>query len=188
MHLVDLWLPIVVSAVFVFVVSSIIHMFLPIHKGDYKKLPAEDKVMAELRNQGVTPGVYHFPKMDSPNDMKSPEYLEKFKKGPVGLLTVIPAGPTPGMAKNLIQWFLFCLLISAFAAYIGGKLIPAGADYHMVFRWTGTIAILGYSVSSLSESIWMGRPWKITMKHVCDGIVYGLVTAGSFGWLWPKAM
>lgn len=188
MQLVDLWLPIVVSAVFVFVVSSIIHMFLPIHKGDYRKLPAEDKVMTELRNQGVTPGVYMFPKTDNPKDMKSPEYLEKFKKGPVGLLTVIPAGSTPGMAKNLVQWCLFCLLISAFAAYIGGKLIPAGADYRTVFRWTGTIAILGYSASSISESIWMGRPWKITWKHVCDGIVYGLVTAGTFGWLWPKAM
>ena len=39
-----LWLPILLSAVIVFVASSIIHMVLPVHRGDYRKLPEEDRV------------------------------------------------------------------------------------------------------------------------------------------------
>ena len=44
--LADLWLPILVSGVVVFVVSSVIHMLIPIHRGDYAKLPGEDAVRA----------------------------------------------------------------------------------------------------------------------------------------------
>src|SRR6266851_8791731 len=38
-----LWLPIVLSAVIVFVASSIMYMLLPYHRSDYRKLPEEDK-------------------------------------------------------------------------------------------------------------------------------------------------
>src|SRR5579863_8933433 len=41
-----LWLPILLSSVFVFLASSIIHIALPRwHKGDYLKVPNEDEVM-----------------------------------------------------------------------------------------------------------------------------------------------
>jgi hypothetical protein len=187
MDLVTLWLPIVLSAVFVFVASSLLHMVIPIHKGDYQKMQGEEKILAEMRNGGLTPGVYMFPGMQSMKDCKSPEFLEKYKKGPVGVITVFSTGPTPSMAKNLIQWFLFCLLINTFVAYVC-TLLPAGTAYPVVFRWAGTVAILGYAATNLPASIWMGQPWRITLKFVFDGIVYGLVTAGTFGWLWPKAM
>ena len=86
-----LWLPILLSAVIVFVASSIIHMVLPIHKSDYRKLPEEDRVLDAIRAAGVTPGrIYHFP-YTTHKEMKSPEAVERFKRGPVGLLTVIPA-------------------------------------------------------------------------------------------------
>ena len=75
--LVDLWLPILLSAVFVFVVSSILHMLIPIHKGDFKKMPGEEKVLEEMRAQGVQPGSYMFPYVGSPKEMCSPEMIEK---------------------------------------------------------------------------------------------------------------
>ena len=57
-----LWLPILLSAVIVFIVSALIHMALPIHKSDYRKLPDEERVLDALRSAGVTPGRrYHFP-------------------------------------------------------------------------------------------------------------------------------
>ena len=90
-----LWVPILLSAVIVFVASSIIHMVLPYHRSDYKKLPDEDKVTAALRSAGVTRGMYVFPYCTH-KEMKSPEVVEKFKRGPVGLLTVFPSG-TPAM-------------------------------------------------------------------------------------------
>jgi hypothetical protein len=187
MELASLWLPILLSAVFVFVVSSVLHMMLPIHKGDYKQVPGEASLLAEMRKHSVGPGVYMFPHAPSMKDCKSPEYLEKYRQGPVGVVTVMAVGPTPSMGKNLVQWFFFCLLISCFSAYVC-TLLPAGTGYGVVFRWAGTVAILGYSASNLADSIWGGRPWGITLKYVFDGIVYGLVTAGTFGWLWPQAM
>lgn len=180
----DLWLPILLSAVIVFVASSIIHMVLPYHRSDYRKLPEEDKVLDALRAVGVTPGpMYHFPHCTQ-KEMKSPEAVEKFKRGPVGLLTVIPSGP-PAMGKYLAKWFLFCVLISVFVAYLTGRTRGSGAEYLEVFRVAGTAAFLGYAAAQIQDSIWKGQPWSVTFKHVFDGLIYALLTAGTFGWLWP---
>ena len=81
--LIDLWLPILLSAVFVFIASSIIHMVIPIHQSDYQKLPAEEDLREAMRGQGVQPGEYLFPCPASVKDMSSPEHLEKLKQGPV---------------------------------------------------------------------------------------------------------
>ena len=75
-----LWLPIVLSAVIVFVASSIMHMVLPYHRSDYKQLPNEEAAAAALR--GVPPGQYIIPHCTH-EQLKSPEVLEKFKTGPV---------------------------------------------------------------------------------------------------------
>ena len=47
--LTSLWLPILLSAVVVFAASSIIHMVLPYHRNDFKKLPDEEGFLAALR-------------------------------------------------------------------------------------------------------------------------------------------
>jgi hypothetical protein len=104
-----LWLPILLSAVFVFIVSSILHMVLPIHRNDYGKLPGEPAVLEAMRTQSVTPGTYMFPRPDSVKDMCSPEMQEKYNQGPVGYLTVLPNGQ-PAMGKNLVLWFLYPLV------------------------------------------------------------------------------
>lgn len=184
--LIELWLPILLAAVLVFVVSSIIHMVLPIHRSDYRKLPGEAEVLEAMRAQGVPPGEYVLPCPSSMKDMASPEHLEKLKQGPVGFLTVIPSGP-PALGKSLVQWFVFSLLIGVFAGYVGTISLEAGAEYMQVFRLTGTVAILGYAVTSIPNSIWRGLKWGTTIKFICDGIIYGLVTAGAFAWLWPSA-
>lgn len=181
----DLWLPILLSAVFVFVASSILHMVLPYHKSDYRKLPDEDRVLESLRAAGVTPGrVHHFPHVDF-KDLKSPEVQAKFKRGPVGMLTVVPSGP-PSMGKSLGLWFLFCVIISIFVAYVAGRTLASGTAYLEVFRIAGTVAFVGYGVAQIADSIWKYQTWGVTFKHVFDGLIYALLTAGTFGWLWPK--
>ena len=137
--LIDLWLPILLSAVFVFIASSILHLMIPIHKGDYQKLPGEDEVLEQMRAQGVQPGSYMFPCAASMKDVGSPEMIEKCQLGPVGFLTVVPSGP-PGMGKNLIQWFLYSVLISLVVAYVALLGLFLGATYATVFRVTGTVA------------------------------------------------
>lgn len=180
-----LWLPILLSAVIVFVASSILHMVLPVHKNDYRKLPEEDKVMDALRSAGVTPGrAYHFPYCTH-KEMKTPEAVEKFKRGPVGLLTIIPSGP-PVMGKYLGQWFVYCVFVSFMVAYLTGRTLGPGTNYLMVFRVAGTTGFLAYAVGQIQDSIWKGQEWGVTFKHVVDGLIYGLLTAGTFGWLWPR--
>ncbi len=178
----DLWLPIVLSAVFVFVVSSIIHMVLPIHKSDYKRIPEEEKVMDSLR--GLTPGMYFFP-FCTHQEMKSPEFVEKMKRGPVGLVTIRPTGPVV-LPKFLGMWFVFCLIIGFFTAYVTWHTLPHGVHYLVVFRVAGTSAFMAYGLAHLSSGIWKGQPWGVTIQEVIDGLIYGLVTAGTFGWLWPR--
>jgi hypothetical protein len=180
-----LWLPILLSAIVVFLASSIIHMLLPYHRSDYKKLPNEEKLLEAMRTEGVAPGDYAFPCPAGPKDMKSPEMIEKYKKGPVGFVTVIPSG-APAMGKQLVLWFIFCLVVGVFVAYVTGRTQSAGATYLAVFRVAGTVGFLGYSAALAPDSIWKGQSWSTTIKHMFDGLVYGLLTAGIFGWLWPR--
>lgn len=180
-----LWLPILLSAVIVFVASSILHMALPIHKNDFRKLSDEDKVLDALRAVGVTPGrEYRFP-FCSMKDLKEPATQEKFKRGPVGTLTIMPSG-APSMGKNLAQWFVYSIVVSIFAAYLTGRTRIAGTEYLEVFRVAGCTAFLGYSLALIQNAIWKGETWGVTLKHVLDGLIYGLLTGGTFGWLWPK--
>ncbi len=183
--LASLWLPILLAAVIVFVVSSILHMFLPLHKNDYRKVPDEDKVLAALRGAGVTPGrVYMFPHCTH-QELKSPETQEKFKRGPVGMLQIIASGP-PAMGKLLGLWFLYCVVVGIFAAYLSGRTLAPGTHYLQVFRVAGTTAFLGYGLAQIQDSIWKGQTWGVTVKHLIDSLIYGLLTAGTFGWLWPR--
>jgi hypothetical protein len=182
-----LWLPIVLSVVIVFFVSAIMHMVLSYHKSDYRKLPDEERVTDALRNARITRGPAYFFPYFSFKEMKSAPVVEAMKRGPVGLLTVLPSGP-PAMGKNLFQWFLYCLVISLFAACLAGRTLAVGTVFLEVFRVVGTAAFLGYGAAHAQESIWNGRSWVVTFKHIFDSAIYAVLTAGTFAWLWPKSL
>ncbi|MCH8033853.1 MAG: hypothetical protein IH950_08890 [Bacteroidetes bacterium] len=182
--IVSLWLPILLSAVAVFLISSIIHMVLQYHKNDFVKLPSEEPVMDDLRKANIPPGDYHFPRAKDMKDMNSPEFVEKMKKGPVGFMTIMESGP-PNMGKQLFLWFIYSIIVGIFAAYISGNALAPGAHYLAVFRFAGTTAFVGYSLALMQNSIWYKRNWGATLKSMFDGLIYALFTAGIFGWLWP---
>lgn len=179
-----LWLPILLSAVIVFIASAVIHMALKYHWSDYSALPGEDNVMEAMRKEGVGPGNYHMPHAGSMAQLRSPEVVEKFTKGPVGFVTIIPSGP-PAMGKQLVQWFVFVLVIGVVVAYLTGRTLGPGADYLQVFRVAGTVAFLGFVGAEPVNSIWKGQKWSTSLKNLFDGLVYALLTGGVFGWLWP---
>jgi len=179
-----LWLPILLSAVIVFVVSSIIHMATPWHKNDYPKVANEDKVMDALRSFNIPPGDYMMPRPASMQDMRSAEFAEKRDKGPVMLFTVMPGGPV-SMGKNLVQWFLYAVVVAVFAGYIAGRALPVGAPYPQVFRFVSVAAFMGYALALWQLSIWYRRSWGTTVRSTIDGLIYALLTGGTFGWLWP---
>jgi hypothetical protein len=180
-------LPLLVSAVIVFVASFVIHMVLGYHKSDLRKLPdrQEDEVLDAFRRLNLAPGDYGVPHPGSPDRMKDPAFIAKMKKGPLVLMTVAP-GAAPSMGTNLTQWFVMVLIVNLFAAYVASRAVGPGSDYLMVFRFVGTTAFMGYALGLLPESIWYRRSWVRTLKGVFDGLVYALLTAGVFGWLWPR--
>lgn len=183
--LLSLLIPIVVSAVFVFIASSIIHMATPFHKSDLKKFPNEDDVMSALRGLGLRPGDYAMPKADSMKEMSSPEFIAKMKAGPVAFITVRHAGEV-SMTGNLVQWFLYSIVVSIFAAYVAGISLAPGAEYLKVFQIAGAVAFTGYALALPQSSIWWSKSWGATIRSMIDGLIYGLLTAGVFGWLWPR--
>jgi len=183
--LVSLWLPILLSAVFVFVASSIIHMALKYHHKDYAPLPREGDVMDAMRPFAIAPGDYMVPCPSGPGGMKDPTYLERFKKGPVAIMTVMPTGSF-AMGASLVQWFVYCLVVSVFAAYVTGRTLGPGTPYLVVFRVAGTVAFAGYALALWQDSIWYKRKWSTTLRNNLDGLIYGCLTAGTLGWLWPR--
>ena len=179
----SLWLPILIAAVIVFVASSVIHMAPLWHKSDYRGIPKEAEVVNALRPLGIPPGDYFVPWTEQRN-MKSPEFREKMKQGPVALVSILPNGPVV-MGKPLAQWFVCLLIVGTFTALLAAHTLPAGTPYLRVFKVVLTCSFMGYALALLQNSIWLRRSWVVTLKGCFDGLIYAALTAGTFGWLWP---
>ncbi len=180
-----LWLPILLSSVAVFLVSSLIHMILPWHKSDYPKMAEQDKVMDALHPLNIPPGDYMIPRPTDRNEMVSPEFKEKIKTGPILMMTVMPSGSL-SMGKSLVFWFLYSVIVSIFAAYIAGQAFSTGADGMQIFRFVSITAFLGYSLSLWQMSIWYRRALSLSIKETVDGLIYACLTGLLFVWLWPR--
>jgi hypothetical protein len=181
---VDLWLPILLSAVLVFVASSVIHMALHRwHAQDFKRFPAEDAVMDALRPFNLPPGDYAAPLPDSMAHMSSAEFKAKQARGPSFALTILT---NHSIGRNLAKWFVYSIVVAAFAAYVASLGLPRGAAYMTVFRVTSTVAFAGYALALWQNWIWYSRGLGYTVRTTIDGLVYGLLTGGAFGWLWPS--
>lgn len=181
-----LWLPIVLSAVFVFVLSSLVHMVLQSHKNDYGKLAREDEVLDAMRKLGVAPGQYMFPCAGSMKEFGTPEMQAKFARGPVGTL-IVRGAEGIRMGKALGQWFLLCAVVGVCTAYVAGMNLAAGAEGMRVFRLAGTVALLCHGFSGVNDSIWKGVRWSTALRFGGDGVLYGLATGAVFAWCWPAA-
>jgi hypothetical protein len=180
-----LWLPILLSSIFVFIVSSIIHMASPWHKTDYPKLANEEAVMDALRPLAIAPGDYFMPRPASMADMKSAEFKAKMERGPRVLMTVMPGG-TVGMTRELAMWFVYLIVVGIFTAYITAHALPPGAPARAVVRFAGTVSFLAYAAALWQLSIWYRRAWNITIKATIDSLIYCLVTGLTFAYFWPK--
>jgi hypothetical protein len=184
--LTSLWLPILLSTVIVFVASSIMHTLLPYHRGDYRQLPDEDKLLAAMRAAGLNRGLYIFP-FSGHKDMKSVALREKYQQGPVGMMTIFPSG-LPVMPRFLGMWFAYCLILGIAVAYLTGHTVAPGASYPAVLRVAGTAAFLAYGLGQLSNSVWKGQTWSVTSKEVIDGFVYALLTAALLAGFGPVSV
>lgn len=159
-------------------------MVLRYHRNDFAQLPEEGKVMESLRGFKIDAGDYYMPFANDQKSMNTTEYKEKVSKGPRVVMTVLPSG-NPGMGKALTLWFIYSIVVSFFAAYITSVALEPGTHYLTVFRFIGTTSFMGYGLANMQASIWYGKKWSTTLKNLVDALLYALVTAGTFGWLWP---
>jgi hypothetical protein len=178
----ELWLPVVVSGVALFIASWAAWVLLPHHKGEWKGLPNEVAVTSALKNAGVGPGQYCFPYAAKPEDRKSDAFKAKMQAGPSGFLTVWP-GPC-SMGKNMFCTVLFFVVANFVIAYLATLALHSGDDFMKVFRFVGTAGILTYGTANILNGIWFGRKM---VADIVDGIVYGLITGAIFAAMWPAA-
>jgi hypothetical protein len=181
----DLWLPIIVASVIVFIASFISWMVLPFHKKDFRKLKDEEALFKTLAAMDAEPGMYMFPSCDDPSRMKDPEYKKQWLAGPHGSILLCPAAPNFG--RNLLLVFVFYLVLSFFVAYLASFTVTADAGFGHVMRVTGTAAVLGYVFAAIPNAIFFGKPLRATVLDAIDGIVYGVLTGMIFAWMWPEA-
>ena len=182
--LTDLWLPLLLSGIAVFILSSIFNTIWW-HKHEFPAPPRQEDLLAALRPFNLAPGEYSAPRAASAAEMKDPAYQEKLRQGPVILLTVRPNGPYT-MRRELISWFIYCLVVGGVAACVDSTLLPPGSAYRTVFHTVGLVAFAGYSLALWQAQIWFGRDLVATIKSTIDGLIYALVTAGIFGAMWPS--
>lgn len=181
----SLWLPILVSSVAVFFASFLVWMVLGHHKADIKKLPDEQAFIDRISDLNIPPGTYMWPNCNTAEEMKSPEYMNRYKTGPWGSINVI--GNMPSFGRNLTLTFLFYLVVGVFVAYITGEARRPGAGFGPVFQIASSVAILAYCAGSIPGAIFFGKPVRFMFTDFVDGVVYGLMTGLIFALMWPAA-
>jgi hypothetical protein len=184
MPLSQLWLPILLSAVAVFVTSSLVHMVLPWHKGDYPRMQNEDAVMDAMRPLALPPGDYLFPRPSSMAEMQTPEFAAKMARGPNVLMTVMPNGPV-AMGGTFVKWFIYLIVVSIVVA-ISALGVARGAPGVIVFHQVALVSFAAYALALWQLTIWYHRSVSITLTWTLDAAIYAVVTGLIFAWLWPR--
>ncbi|HMB58174.1 MAG TPA: hypothetical protein VKM35_13325 [Arenimonas sp.] len=181
---VQLWLPILVTAGFIFIASSLIHMVFQWHKSEYQALSNEDAVIAAIRAGTAKPGQYVFPHCPDMKAMQGEEIQKKFREGPIGFLTLRQPGP-PTIGGALIKWFLYTVLIAAIGGAVALQTYGLHSHSHHAGHLVGVLSLLAYAGGSVQHGIWKGVPWAAVAKDILDGLIYAIISALTFWWLWP---
>ena len=185
MHaILQLWLPIVATAVLIFIASSLIHMVFKWHNKEYGQFSNEDEIRAAINAGKPAIGQYVLPHCLDMKDMQNEAMQHKFLEGPIGFITLRPNGP-PKMGGSLLKWFIFSLALAAFCAVLAVQVLGLEADSHRAGHLIGMTSFLAYSAGSVQQGIWMGKPWSSVAKDILDGFIYGTISALTFMWLWP---
>lgn len=184
--LLDLWLPILLSAAAVWFCAFLSWAILPIHRRDFGPLPDEDAFLRAVRDLNLPPGAYGFPHATDSARQKDPAFVEKWKAGPTGMLNLL--NPKASMGMSMLLSFVVYLVVSILIGYIGWAAgLPRGAGFWSIFRVLGTAGLLAYTFSFLPHMIWFQATTSAKLAGILDGIVSGVVTGLIFAVLWPGA-
>ena len=183
--LLALWLPILLSAVVVFVISSLIHMVFKWHAPDYRGFANEDAVRDAIRAGGPTPGHYVVPYCKDMKDMAGEAMVKKYREGPVGHFSLAPSD-TVNMGKYLGLWFLWSLVVAVVAAFLATQVLGVAPVHALkAVKLVAAVIFIAHGFGTVQESIWMARPWSTSAKYLLDAALYGLGSGLVFYCLWP---
>lgn len=156
----------------------------PWHKSDYPAVPNESALADAVRPLAIPPGNYVVPRPAGMADMKTPEFQEKVNRGPNMILTVIPNGPRP-MTNFFVGWIVYLLVVTSVAAFAAWSVLPP-TPVQGVKKTVGFVYFVSFALGLWPESIWYHRKWSTTVKLTFDALIYAVITAFIFGWLWPR--
>ena len=182
--LIQLWLPILLTTVGIWMASTIIWTVMPHHAKDFSPVPNEDAFLSALKGLTLPQGSYQFPHCGSHKNSRDPEFQRKWKEGPAGTINVMKCD---GMGKNIILTVVVQLLASTITAYLGSLVLARGLDFMPVFRFFATAGVLTWCFASLPNQIWFGASRNVKVACVIDGVIYAAITGAIFAALWPKA-
>lgn len=185
----QLWLPIVVSAVAVWIAGAVIWMAMPHHKKDMLELPNRTEAIEKIRSLGLPPGNYMFPAGGcSKETMKDPEVQRCWKEGPLGYISLWKTPPK--MGGNMIGTFCVHVVVSVLVGYLAWVTIGGGAaglaglgaepGFGRIFQVAGTAGILAYAFSHVPNGLWFGASKRAIAMNIVDGVVYGLIMGAVF--------
>jgi hypothetical protein len=179
----ELWKPILLSGLAVFILSAMAWTVLPHHRKEYGRMANEDGIADAIRAGNIAPGLYSIPHAGDMKEMGTPEMKAKMERGPNAFIAIVKSG-NRGMGPMMIQSFITNIIIATFIAYIASKALPTGAEYMTVFCLVATATFMAYGLGTIPDSIWFGKPWRSYALNAADSLAYALVTGGIFGWLW----
>jgi len=180
----QLWLPIVLSAVIVLIGSAAIWMLLKYENAEWKPIEGEDQLRDVVRKLNLrAPGQYVFPHGMGREGMAAA--MKKMEEGPNGVL-LLTRPRRFSMGSSLFRMFVFYLVVGLFSGYVASHALASGADYLRVFQVVGPVAFMAHGFALVPEAVWFGRSWRSVWKGLVTALILGCLTAGTFGWLWPR--
>ncbi|MEL7312094.1 MAG: hypothetical protein AAFN07_11320 [Pseudomonadota bacterium] len=182
----QLLIPAALSALLAWIASTLVHLVIKYHNSDYKALKNEGAVADAIGAESPAKGIYTIPYCVDMKEMGSEEMQAKFAKGPVAFVTVFDNG-MPKMGKLILQQIVYFFIGAFLIGYCASLAMQPGEDYLVVFRAVSAIAFLAYGWAVIPFSIWYGHLWSTCAKYLVDALIYALLTAGVYAWLWPAA-
>ena len=136
-----------------------------------------------MRPFRLQPGEYMLPRAKDMKDCNAPEFVEKLNRGPV--LPHDRAGERADVDVAATR-----AVVHLHRRRVGADSLPRRGDASRGCALPRRLSRRGhdridaYAAGVWPQSIWYQRPWSTTLKFTFDGLIYGLLTGGVFGWLW----
>lgn len=165
-------LGVVLGALTLFVWGMISWMILPWHNSTMRKLPEEQLISDTLKTVVTEPGFYIFPHdINAAGQRDQKEWVEKHKKGPVGILAYSPFGKEPMGPINFIVEILAQLITAGLVMFVLNSCRERVASLGGRVFLTALLGLLIGVAVQIPYWNWFHFPLNFTVVAMADNIV-----------------